>query len=69
MDKPGDLSDRESEVWVEVIVVLDVTDVLVSPACDIFSFCSDWDLVEPQSLSLSKKGAHSCTVTQEEMRV
>ena len=40
---------------------LDVTDVLVSPSsvvtefCDSFSFCSDWDLVEPQPFSFSKK--------------
>ena len=30
--KPDDLSDRESEVWVDVSVVPDVTDVLVSPS-------------------------------------
>ena len=39
----------------DVPVVPDVTDVLVSPAsvviefCDGLLFCSDWDLVEPQS--------------------
>ena len=59
MDKPEDLSDRESEAWVVVPVVLDVTDVPVSPSsvvnefCDGFSCCSDWDFVEPQSFSFS----------------
>ena len=43
----------------EVLEVLDVTDVLVSPSsvvtefCDGFSCCSDWDFVEPQSFSFS----------------
>ena len=55
-------------------MVPDVTDVLVSPSpvvtefCDGFSCCSDWDFVEPQSFSFSKKRAHSCTAMQEEMR-
>ena len=31
MDKPEDLSDRESEAWEVVSVVPDVTDVPVSP--------------------------------------
>ena len=60
----------------DVSVVPDVTDVLVSPSpvftefCDGFSFCSDWAFVEPQSYFLSPKSvqAHSWTVTQEEMR-
>ena len=33
-----------------------------------FSCCSDWEDVEPQSFSLSRKRAHCCTSTQEEMR-
>ena len=74
MDKLEDLSDREFEAWVEVLVVLDVTDVLVSPSsvvtefCDGFSCCPDCELVEPQSFSFSKKRSLYCTVTQEEMR-
>ena len=74
LEEPEDLSDCERETRVEVTVVLDVTDVLVSPSslvtefCDSFSFCAAWELVEPQSFSSSKKRAHSCTVTQEEMR-
>ena len=71
LDKPNNLSDRESEVWG---VVPDVTDVLVSNSCvvtdfcDGFSCCSDWEFVEPPSFSFSKKRAHYGTVTQEEMR-
>ena len=44
-----------------VLDVTDVTDVPVSPSsvvtefCDGFSFCSDWEFVEPQSFSFSKK--------------
>ena len=33
-----------------------------------FSCCSDWEFVEPQSFSFSKKRAHCCTSTQEGMR-
>ena len=42
MDKPEDLSDRESEVWVDVPVVPDVTDVTdvpMSPSSVITEFC------------------------------
>ena len=52
-----------------VRMVPDVTDVLVSPSsvvtelCDISSCGSDWDYVEPQSFSLSKK--RIWTTTQE----
>ena len=55
LDKPEDLSDRESEAWVVVLVVLDVMDVLVSffsvvtEFCDGFSCCSDWEFVESHS--------------------
>ena len=73
MDKSEDQSDRESEARVFVPVVPDVTDVLVSPSavtefCDSFSCCTEWEVVEPQSFSPSKKRAHSGAVTQEEMR-
>ena len=50
------------------------TDVLVLPSsvvtefCDVSSMCSDWEFVEPQSFSLSKKRAFCCTDMQEEMR-
>ena len=56
-----------------MLEVPDVTHVLVSPSslvtelCDEYSFCSDWDFVEPQSFSFSKKRVHSCTVAQKEM--
>ena len=69
MEKPEDLSDCEPETRAGVSVVLDVTDVLVSPSsvvtefCDGFSSCSDWEFVEPQSFSFSTKRAHSWTVT------
>ena len=55
-------------------MVPDVTDVPVSPSsvvtelCDCLSCCSDWEFVEPQSFSSSKKRVHYCTATQEEMR-
>ena len=74
MEKPEDLSECEPEARLDMSVVLDVPDVPVSPSsvvtefCDVFSFCSDWEFVEPQSFSRSKKRAHSGTVTQEEMR-
>ena len=70
LDKSEDLSGRESEAWVVVPVMPDVTDVLVSPSSvvtefsDGFTCCLDWEFVEPQSFSSS----HSCTVTQEEVR-
>ena len=55
-------------------MVLVTTDVLVSRSsvvtevCDGFSFGSDGELLEPQSLSFSKKRAHFWTGRQEEMR-
>ena len=39
LDKPEDLSDRESEAWVNVPVVLDVIDVLVSLSSEVTEFC------------------------------
>ena len=74
MGEPDDLSDREPVSCELVHVVPDVTDVLVSPSsvviemCDVSSMCSDREFVEPQSFSFSKKRAHCCTDTQEEMR-
>ena len=41
---------------------------VVTEFCDVSSMCSDREFVEPQSFSLSKKRAHCCTDTQEEMR-
>ena len=64
----------EPDIRMEVPVVPDVIDVLVSPSslvaefCNGLSRCSDWDFVEPQSFSFSKKRAHCCTSTWEEMR-
>ena len=74
LEKPEDLSDCEPETRTDVSAVLDVTDLPVSPSsvvtefCDGFSCCSDWEDVEPQSFSFSKKRAHCCPSTQEEMR-
>ena len=74
MEKPEDLSDCEPETRVDVSVVPDVTDVNVSPSSEVtdfrdgFSFCSDWECVEPQFFSFSNKRAHSWTIKQEEMR-
>ena len=51
-----------------------LSDCDVSPASvanefyDSFSWCTEWEFVEPQSYSFSKKRAHSCSLTQEEMR-
>ena len=64
LDKPEDLSDRVSEAWVVVLVVLDVTDVLVSlllwslSFCDGFSCCSDWEFVEPQPPECERLSDH-----------
>ena len=72
-----DLSDREPVPCELVRVVLDVSDVIdvfvslssvVTEFCDVSPCCPDWKLVEPQSFSFSKKRAHWCTDTQEEMR-
>ena len=61
-DEPEDLSDRESEARV-FVPVLDVTDVPASPSfvvtefCDSLSYCTEWEFVEAQSCSFSKKRA------------
>ena len=75
LEKPEDMFDFEPNNGVEVPVVLDVTDVLLSPLLLWslrfvmgFSCRSEWECVEPQPFSFSKKGAHCCTVTQEEMK-
>ena len=58
-----DLSDSEPDACAPVRVVLDVTDVPVSPSsvitevCEVLSCCSDWEDVEPQSFLFSKKRA------------
>ena len=63
LQKAEDLSDYELDARAQVHVVPDVTDVLVSPTsvvtefCDVFSCCSDWEDVEPQSFLFSKKRA------------
>ena len=55
LEKLEDLSDRESEVWVDVLVVFDVIDVLDSLSSVVIEFCDgsllclDWELVELQS--------------------
>ena len=73
MEKHDDLSGCEL-VSCGLVVVLDVTDVLVSPSsvvtefCDGSSLCADREFVEPQSFSFSILRAHCCTDTQEEMR-
>ena len=60
LEGPGDLSDCEPISCARVRVVLDVTDVLVSPSsvvtelCDVSPCGSGWEFVEPQSFSFSK---------------
>ena len=70
MDNPEDLSDCELDSCARVRLVLDVTDVPVSPSsvCDVSPCGSDWEFVEPQSFSFSQKRTHCGTDTQEEMR-
>ena len=59
LEKLEDLSDFEPDTRVQVHMVLDVTDVLVSHSfvvtefCDGFSCYSDWKDVVPQSFSFS----------------
>ena len=72
MEKLENWSDCEPDSRARVTDVPDVTDVFVSTSsvvtefCDVSSSCSDWEFVEPQSFSFSRKRAHSWTVTQEE---
>ena len=74
LEEPEDLSGREPVSGELVRVVPDVTDVPVSSSsvvtelCDVSSCYSDRDFVERRSFSFSKKRAHCCTDTQEEMR-
>ena len=74
VERPEDLPDCELDTRAHVHVMLDVTDVLVSTSsvvielCDAFSCYSGWEDVVPQSFSFSKKRAHCCRSTQEEMR-
>ena len=65
----------KGEIWRVAVIFLGKTfDVLVSQSsvvtefCGSFSCCTGLKLVDPQSFSFSKKRAHSCAVTQEEMR-
>ena len=59
-----DLSDRDLETWTGVRAVPDVTVFLVSPSSVVtqcfvdVSWDMDWELVEPQSSSFSKRRAH-----------
>ena len=67
-----DQSDSELVSYELVRCVLDVIDVPVplrlwSLRCVMFPLLL-WKFVEPQSCSFSKKRAHRCTDTQEEMR-
>ena len=63
LEKPEDLSDCEVDTRALVHMVLDVTDVLVSPSSvvteffDGFSCCSDQEDVEPRPFSFSKKAS------------
>ena len=72
-EKHVDLSDGKLDSCAHVRVVPDVTDVsspssVVTELCEVFSCSSDWEDVLPPSFSFSKKRAHCCTSTQEEMR-
>ena len=67
------MSDGDSGTGTSVPVVLVVAVVHVSPSsvvtevCDGFSFVSDWEFVEPQSFSLSKKRSSVLEESQGEM--
>ena len=73
-DDVEEWSGCEPDSCASVRLVPDVTDAPVSPSPVVTELCgaslhfSDWSLVEPQSFSFSKKLAHCCTVTQEEVR-
>ena len=77
MEELEDLSDSEPascELVRVVPCVSDVIDVPVSPSSvvtelsDVPPCCIDWELLEPQFFSFSKKRVHWCTDMQEEMR-
>ena len=74
LEEADDLSDCDSETWTDVCAVLDVTVVLVSSSSVVteclgdVSWHSDWEFVEPQSSSFSKKRAFVWAVSQEEVR-
>ena len=77
MEEPEDLSDCEhasGELVRAVCGGSDVIDVPVSPSSVITELCevspcrSDVALVEPQPFSFSKKRAHCCTDSRQEMR-
>ena len=67
LDNPEDLSDCEPDSCGLLRAVPDVTDVLVSPSsvvtelCDVSPCGSDWEFVEPQFFSFSKKRARCGT--------
>ena len=64
------LSDCDSVSWTGVPVV---TDVPVSPSSEVAEMCADvssdseWEFVEPQSSTFSKKRSFVCAGTQGEM--
>ena len=68
-----DSSDRELVSCELVRVVPDVSDVVVSSSsvvtemCKDSPCCSDWDVVEPQSSSFSKKRALCCSAGRDEI--
>ena len=73
MEKHVDLSDGKLDSCAHVRVVPDVIDVLVSPSSVLTELCevfcsSKWKDVVPPSFAFSKKRAHRCTSTQEEIR-
>ena len=74
VDDPGDLLGCDFGTLMGGSVVPVMMDVLVSPSsvvtefCDCSSLGSDWETVEPQSLSFSKKCLFVGTDFKEEMR-
>ena len=65
------MSDCDSVTWTGVLVVTDVLCVLLPSAvaeiCEGVSSGSDWESVEPQSFSFSKKRSIVCVEHQEDM--
>ena len=73
LEDPGDLLDCDPGTRMAGLVVFVVTDVLVTLSsviefCDDVSVESDWELVEPQSSSFSKKRSLDRADLQEEIR-